>query len=179
MMTDNLKLILDLSDSNSSAIHKLSIAFLPKIQALVLKNGGKEEDIKYILEELIADLYLKVNEAFDFDKYKIDLLVMTLCVMLFKKRRIERKDRSPLIIDQDYYETSKLKLSAKKYASLEKKCSEAINNLGEPGRTIINLTFNSGDSDESIVGHVHLDSIEQLNQKRIKLLDKCIENLSL
>ena len=52
-----------------------------------------------------------------------------------------------------------------------------INNMGEPGRTILRQSIFKNEEDSSLVEHVHFESTEQLQSRRIKLMNRCIELL--
>lgn len=179
-MTEKLNIVLNLSEQDPLHIDTFLEMYGANIESFVLKNGGNEEDVRTLLTGLISDLCIKNKEGFDYSKYKVDPLVMTICILLFKKRRKEKyKDRSPLIIDQDYYEPNRIKLSLEKYHKIKEKYESILEGIGEPGRTILKLTFNDRETDQAIVDHVHLDSVEQLNSRRMRFLDRCIENLML
>lgn len=176
-MGDKLKVIIDLKDLSAENIDRFNSVFANSIRSLVLKNNGNEEQFKKVLIDVISELYFRVRNFISFENYDPEILVYTLAYLVFKKSfSIKGKDRIPIILDQDYYETRALKILSLPYIKDEIKCDSIIKNMGEPGRTILRLSFFENQSDEQITNHVRFESSEQLKMRRTKLVDRCIES---
>lgn len=175
-MSSNLKLIQNLKSLDKEAIDEFKSQYGPLIQGLIQDNNGNEEDFKKVLLDVICELYYRVSNEIDFDNYEIDILVYTLAYMAFKTNLKEKKKKSsPIILSQNYYEQSSFKMLSKGLLKKEEKCEEIINSMGEPGRTILRLSFFEKKHDKEITKHVHFESEEKLRERRVQLIDRYIE----
>jgi len=175
-MNDDLKAVLDLKTLSSEALDAFISRYRKNVQKLVQQNGGSEELFQKVLTILIGELYFRVRNEISFDNYTIDILVNTLSIMILKSLLKQKpKERKPLIITQDYYERGKLRLESVGFYKNEDECKRVIKDIGEPGRTILRLSFFDREEDASIAKHVHFESEEQLKLRRLKVLDRCTD----
>ena len=52
---------------------------------------------------------------------------------------------------------------------------EALKKIGEPGRTLLKLSFHNFVEDHEVASHIHTDSINEMNIKRVRFLDRCVD----
>jgi DNA-directed RNA polymerase specialized sigma subunit len=108
----------------------------------------------------------------------MDTLMYSLAILALKKNtKSKDKKAMPLILKQKYYELTGMKLHSQSVLKKEEHCEEAVNSMGEPGRTILRLSFFDKKSDKDIAKHLHFESEEQVKRRRLKLLDRCIQIL--
>lgn len=174
-MTDKLRLILNLNSLSSESIDEFVSNFGEIIQGLVKNNQGTEEQYKNVLLDVLIELYFRVRSSISFEQYDAETLVYTLAYLAFKKQQ-KGRDRKAIILDQNYYEKGTVKLLSNELSKNLDKCEEIIKEMGEPGRTILRLSFYENMEDDEIKEHVHFESLEQLNKRRVKLVDRCIES---
>ena len=176
-MTNKLKIITSLKELSPENIDAFISEYAAIIQALVKNNNGNEKQYRKVLLDVISELYFRVRNDISFDKYDPDVLVYTLAYLALKKSYSGNpKDRKPIILDKNYYEKGSLKFLSSSYTKDEEKCDSIIRSMGEPGRTILRLSFFENEEDEIIAKHVHFESCEQLKNRRVKLLERCIES---
>jgi hypothetical protein len=175
-MTDDLKAVLDLKTLSPQALDQFISTYGKSVQKLVQQNNGSEELFQKVLTGLIGELYFRLRNGISFENYAIDILVNTLSIMILKKAMNKKpKERRPLIITQDYYEREKLHLESIGFYKNEDECKQVIKDIGEPGRTILRLSFFDREEDAAIAKHVHFESEELLKMRRLKVLDRCTE----
>jgi hypothetical protein len=178
-MSDDFKTVLDLKKLDSKALDNFISRYGKSVQKLVQQNNGSEELYRKVLTDLISELYFRVRNDISFENYSIDILVNTLAIMTLKNALNKKpKERNPLILTQDYYERGKIRLESLGSFKNEEECMRIIKGIGEPGRTILRLSFFDKEEDASIAKHVHFESEEQLKFRRLKVLDRCIESTS-
>jgi hypothetical protein len=177
-MPNKRSIILNLSSLNSEVIESFIAEFGPSIQELIISNQGDEKKYQKVLLDVVSELYYRVRNKVSFEKYDPDILVYTLAYLALKKNyEGKAKDRKPIILNKMYYERGALRMLSAAYTKNEKHCEDIIKEMGEPGRTILRLSFFDNNKDEQIAKHVHFESVDQLNNRRAKLLDRCIESL--
>ena len=175
-MTSKIKLIHDLKSLDKEVIDEFKSQYGLLIQGLVQENSGNEEDYKKVLLDVISELHYRVSNEIAIDNYDADILVYTLAFMAFKTNLKERsKKNDPIILSQNYYELTSFKMLSRPFLKNEKKFEEIINSMGEPGRTILRLSFFEKKNDKEITKHVHFESEEKLRERRVQLLDRCIK----
>jgi len=175
-MSNKLKLIYKLKSLDKEAIDEFKSQYGLLIQGLIQENNGNEEEYKKVLSDVISELHYRVSNEIDFDNYDVDILVYTLAYMAFKTNLKEGSKKSnPIILSQNYYELASFKMLSRPFLKKEKKFEEIINSLGEPGRTILRLSFFEKKNDKEIAKHVHFESEEKLRERRVQLIDRCIE----
>lgn len=176
-MSEKLTTITNLSSLSSTVVSDFIKEFGPSIQELVIQNNGSIEKYQKVLLDVIGELYFRVRNNISFDKYDPDILVYTLAYLALKKNYTGKvKDRKPIILNEMYYERGTVRMLSAAFAKEEDHCKKVINEMGEPGRTILRLSFFDGQDDVQTAKHVHFESVEQLNSRRVKLLDRCIES---
>lgn len=176
-MTDKLKVITSLKNLNTESIDDFISLYAFSIQDLIKNNSGDEKLYRNVLLDVISELYFRVRNSIAFEEYDPETLVYTLAYLSLKKNYSGKtKDRKPIILDRNYYEKGSVKLLSTFYTKNEEKCESIIKDMGEPGRTILRLSFFENEEDEEIAKHVHFESSEQLKSRRVKLLDRCIES---
>ena len=175
-MSNKLKIILNLKKLDKAAIDDFKSQYGALIQGLIQENNGNEDDYKQVLLDVISELYYRVSNDISFEEYDIDILVYTVAYLTFKAGlKAKSKKNIPIILSQNYYEPTSFKLLSQAFLKNEKKYEEIVNSIGEPGRTILRLSFFERKSDIEIAKHVHFESEEKLRERRVKLLERCIK----
>ena len=177
-MTDKQELILSLRSLSKEGIAGFISTFGPSIQELIVINQGNEELYKKVIIDLLSEINYRLNNSISFDNYDIDTYIYSLAILVLKWN-IKTKDKkaAPLILKQNYYELTGMKLYSQSVLKKEALCEETVNSMGEPGRTILRLSFFDKKSDKDIAKHLHFESEEQVKKRRLKLLDRCIQIL--
>ena len=177
-MTDKKELILSLKSLSKEGIDGFISTFGPSIQELVIINQGNEELYKRVMIDLLTEINYRLNNSISFENYDLDSLLYSLAILVLKKH-VKAKDKKakPLILKQHYYELTGMKLYSQSLLKKEERCEEAVNSMGEPGRTILRLSFFDKKSDKDIAKHLHFESEEQVRNRRLRLLDRCIQML--
>jgi hypothetical protein len=174
-MSNKLKAIRSLNPLSPEAIQGFTNEYGDSIQELIIANNESEKSFQKVLLDVISELYFRLRNAVSFDEYEPEVLVYTLAYLSLKKN-LKGKDRKAIILTRMYYESSAIKLLTAPFVNKEEKCASIIKAMGEPGRTILRLSFFDNKEDDQIVNHVHFETIEQLQSRRVKLMDRCIES---
>lgn len=175
-MTNKLNQITQLGSLSSSTIAEFVNDFGADIQCIIHDNRGSDSLYRENLLNVISELIFRVKNKVSFSDLDPVMLVNTLSYLFLIKDRSNK--RKPIIYSVKHYDMRSIKLLSYSIISHDKKCEELINNIGEPGRTILKLSFFEQSSDKEITEHVQFDSVEALQQRRVKLLDRCSEKLA-
>ncbi len=174
-MTSNLEVVSRLESLSSKTIDDFVSTFGNDIQSIVLENGGADSFYRENLLNVISELIFRLKNKVSFKEFDIRTLINTLSYLFLIKDRISKK--KPIIYSVKHYDMRSVKLLSYALITHDKECENTINNIGEPGRTILKLSFFEKGSDKEIADHVQFDSIEVLQQRRVKLVDRCSDIL--
>jgi len=174
-MTTKLEIVTRLKSLSSDAISEFVSSFGSDIKRIIVDNGGSDTLLKANLLNVISELVFRLKSRISFDEYDADTLVNTLSYLFLIKDRSNKK--KPIIYSVRHYDMRSIKLLSYDLISDDKKCEDIVNNIGEPGRTILKLSFYENNSDREIAEHVQFESTELLQQRRVKLVERCSENL--
>lgn len=174
-MASNLEVITRIESPSSETIAEFVSTFGDDIQRIVLENGGSDSFYRENLLNVISELTFRLKNKISFKEFDVKTLVNTLSYLFLIKDRVSKK--KPIIYSVKHYDMRSIKLLSYVLIAHDKECEKAINNIGEPGRTILKLSFFEKGSDVEITEHVQFDSIEVLQQRRVKLVDRCSDIL--
>jgi len=174
-MTSNLEVVSRLESLSSKTIDDFVSTFGDDIQSIILENGGADSFYRENLLNVISELIFRLKNKVSFKEFDIRTLINTLSYLFLIKDRISKK--KPIIYSVKHYDMRSVKLLSYTLIAHDKECENTINNIGEPGRTILKLSFFEKGRDKEIAEHVQFDSIEVLQQRRVKLVDRCSDIL--
>ena len=174
-MSKDLEVVTRLESLSSETIGDFVSTFGDDIQSIILENEGADSFYRENLLNVISELTFRLKNKISFKEFDIRTLINTLSYLFLIKDRISKK--KPIIYSVKHYDMRSVKLLSYTLIAHDKECENTINNIGEPGRTILKLSFFEKGSDKEIADHVQFDSIEVLQQRRVKLVDRCSDIL--
>lgn len=145
------------------------------IVKFVFDNNGDSKIAKEIISLIILEIYYRVNyDQFD-NNVDNSKLVNTIAFKVLSD--YNRSKGKPVVMKFD------LKILSPEECDLftnnmniERAIIDgALKKIGEPGRTLLKLSFHNFANDNEVASHIHTDSNNQMNIKRVRFLDKCVE----
>jgi hypothetical protein len=177
-MDDKLRSIMNLKSLSSESIDDFLSIYSAIIEGLIKNNDGTVIQYRDVINIVLMELYYRVKNNISFEKYDIDTFIYSLAYLAFRTQyKGKVKDRKAIVLNYNYYERGEVKLLSVEFSKKLAKCEEIINEIGEPGRTILRLSFYDNIKDEQILEHIHFETLEKLNNRRVKLIERCIESI--
>lgn len=173
--TDN-EVILGILNNSESVLKRLYLAYFPMVLQLIINNSGDADDAKDIYQETIIILYNKIKNG-DFElSSKLKTYIYSVSRRLWLKRlaQLNRyggdiKDFEEfLAVDDDAERNNERDI-------LFNKMGDALNQLGEPCRTIIEDFYIKNRSMKEICedfGYTNADNAKTQKYKCLQRLKK-------
>ena len=127
-----------LRQDNEQALAYLYKTHFPMIQHFILNNNGSDDDAKDIYQEAVIIFYEKVRQA-DFTlSCQIKTFLYSVCRRLWLKRLAAKAKNTGSIDDfQEFLPAGNEDIEADETEIKFRVMAEALNQLGEPCRTLI------------------------------------------
>lgn len=100
MPSDSTNYILAIQANNSEGIKAIYTAFLPRISAFILRNGGKEEDAQDVFQDALIILFEKSSAANFELSSSFYTLLYGICRNLWGNR-LQKKSRTEVTLNDD------------------------------------------------------------------------------
>ncbi len=127
----------ELRKKNTAALKQLYKTHYPMVLNLVLTNNGSEQEAKDVFQEAIIHFYERLQQVEFVLTCKIKTYLYAVSRRLWLKRLAEQKKQVRMEEDDRFAgvedEMTELERKEKSFQAMDK----ALNNLGEPCRTIV------------------------------------------
>ena len=169
-------IILGILNESPETLNRLYTTYFPMVLQLVLNNSGDEDDAKDIFQESVIVLYNKVKTG-NFELHsKLKTFIYSVSRRLWLKRlSIDAKTVRNV---QDFEEFFPVEDDLEMHEEKDKQfqmMDAALNQLGEPCRTIINDYYIQGKSMQEIsekFGYTNSDNAKTQKYKCLQRLKK-------
>lgn len=174
------EIILGILNNSSEVLRYLYKEYYPMALQLVLNNSGTEDEAKDIYQEAIIVLHNKIKNG-DFElSSKLKTFIYSVCRRLWLKRLNHRSKYSENIKDyEDHFSVEHdLELHEEKDKQF-KQMHEALSDLGEPCKTIIEDFYVHNLSMQDICekfGYTNADNAKTQKYKCLQRLKKIFFN---
>ena len=145
------------------------------IVKFVSDNNGDNNTAKEIINRVILEIYYRVNyDQFD-NNVDNSVLVNTIAFNVLSE--YNRSKGKPVVMkfDLKILSPEECNLFTSERNLKRTIVDEALKKIGEPGRTLLKLSFHNFADDNEVASHIHTDSNNEMNMKRVRFLDKCVE----
>lgn len=170
------EVVLGILNNSVEALNKLYVAYFPMVLQFILNNNGDEDDAKDVYQETIIVLYNKVKSgSFELSsKLKTYIYSVSRRIWLKKLAQHSRKTNNiadfedVLVVDDD------LEQHEQKDMQFDK-MKVALDNLGEPCKTIIQDFYIHNQSMQDICekfGYTNADNAKTQKYKCLQRLKK-------
>lgn len=170
------EVVLGILNNSVEALNKLYVAYFPMVLQFILNNNGDEDDAKDVYQEAIIVLYNKVKSgSFELSsKLKTYIYSVSRRIWLKKLAQHSRKTSNiadfedVLVVDDD------LEQHEQKDMQFDK-MKVALDNLGEPCKTIIQDFYIHNQSMQDICekfGYTNADNAKTQKYKCLQRLKK-------
>jgi len=138
-------------------------------------NNGDTKTTNEIIGKIILEIYYRINyDQFD-ELIDNSLLINTLAFKLLSEYNRSKGKPVVLKFDLEVLDPEKIELFTSEANSKRSIIDEALKKIGEPGRTLLKLSFHNFAEDNEVASHIHADSIKEMNIKRTQFLDRCVD----
>jgi hypothetical protein len=158
-------------------IDKFILRYGNTINNLVLENGGDARLVNETLSSVILEIYYRIKYDAYNDKIDNNNLVKAITFRVLEDMFTEDKRSADLILNAKVLDLEKCKLFIKQINFNGDDVASALKNIGEPGRTALKLSFFNYAPNDEVVAQIQSNSIEEMNNKRMRFLDKCVQLL--
>jgi len=170
------EVILGILNNSESVVKRLYIAYFPMILQLIINNNGNEDDAKDIYQEAIIVLYNKVKNG-DFElSSKLKTYIYSICRRLWLKRLSHMNRYGGDIKDFQEYLAVDDETEKNNDRDIQfNKMGNALNQLGEPCKTIIEDFYIHNRSMQEICenfGYTNADNAKTQKYKCLQRLKK-------
>ena len=145
------------------------------IVKFISDNNGDAKMAKEIISRIILEIYFRIN----FDQFDINTdnseLVDTITFMILSEHYRSRGKPAVLKFDLQVQGSEKFNLFTNDENFSKTTVDEALKKIGEPGRTLLKLSFHDFAEDHEVASHIHADSSNEMNIKRVRFLDRCVD----
>lgn len=178
--TDN-DIILGILNNSTTVLNYLYKEYYPMALKLVLNNNGTEEEAKDVYQESIIILHTKIKNG-DFElSSKLKTFIYSVCRRLWLKKLNHRGRQTENI--KDYEDFIPVENDLEQHEEKDKqfnKMHDALENLGEPCKTIIEDFYIRNMSMQDICekfGYTNADNAKTQKYKCLQRLKKMFFNL--
>ena len=138
-------------------------------------NNGDTKAANEIISKIILEVYYRMNyDRFDDDTDNSELVDNIAFRILSDYNRSIGK---PVVLkfDLNISKPDKIELFTSEANLNITTIDSALKSIGEPGRTLLKLSFHNFAEDQEVASHIHADSKEEMNLKRARFLDRCVD----
>ena len=148
-----------------------------QISIFVSENVDDTALIRKTISWVILEVYYRINYGlYDLTADNTHLIntlsFKVLSELLAQNNAVDTLNINSVILNP---EKCKLFLNSENFKS--NAIAKALKEIGEPGRTALKLSFFNKVEENEIVKYIQADSSEQMNKKRLRFLDKCLNLL--
>jgi hypothetical protein len=163
---------------NDRFIDKFIAKYGAAINNFVLENGGNAKFVQETLCKVILEIYYRAKYNHYDNKADNSILINAITFKVLEK--LFKKDgRSvDLKLNVEVLDSEKCKLFTKHIDFNKDEISSVLKSVGEPGRTALKLSFFNMVENDEVVSQIQANTIEDMNYKRMRLLDKCVQLLN-
>jgi len=147
------------------------------ISNFVFENDGDTNLVQKTVSGVILEVYYRIKYGQYDQTAENDILINTLSFKVLSNLLAKIKSRTTLKLNIEILNPEKCKLFINSENFNSNAIETALKEIGEPGRTALKLSFFNKVEEKEIVKYIQADSIEQMNKKRVRSLDKCLKLL--
>lgn len=147
------------------------------ISNIVIENKGDALFAKKITACVILEIYFRIKYDHYDERADNSLLISKIALNVVANLNAKDSRSNAKKIDTIDQNPEEYKLVVNQNNINFETIEEALKKVGEPGRTALKLSFFDCASDEKITDHIQADSINDMNKKRVRFLDKCVSLL--
>lgn len=138
-------------------------------------NNGDTKTRNEIISKIILEIYFRINyDRFD-EEIDNSVLIDTIAFKLLSEYNRSKGIQAVLKFDLKALDPDKIELFTNEANLKRSTIDEALKKIGEPGRTLLKLSFHNFAEDHEVATHIHTDSTNEMNIKRVRFLDRCVE----
>lgn len=138
-------------------------------------NDGDTKTRNEIISKIILEIYFRINyDRFD-EETDNSVLIDTIAFKLLSEYNRSKGKPAVLKFNLKVLDTEKIELFTNEANLKRSTIDEALKKIGEPGRTLLKLSFHNFAEDHEVTTHIHTDSTNEMNIKRVRFLDRCVE----
>ena len=146
-----------------------------RIVKFISDNKGDTKTINEIICKTILEIYYRMNyDRFD-DQIDNSVLVYTIAFKVLSDYNRSKGNPVVLKFDLEVLDSEKIELFTNEENLKISNIDLALKKIGEPGRTLLKLSFHDFAEDKEVAMHIHANSIDDMNIKRVRFLDKCVD----
>lgn len=164
-------LLQGLAKSDKKAVETIYKENYNMVQALIIRNNGNTEDAKDVFQEAMIVLYEKVRSGTFELNCQIKTYVFSVCRRLWLKR-LQQLNRFTTEVDglQDVIQVEE-EIEAHERRNTEFQLMEkAINNLGEPCKSLLEAYYLQKKSMQEIAGNFGYTNADNAKNQKYKCL---------
>jgi len=149
-----------------------------RLVKFISDNNGDAKTENEIVGKIILEIYYRINyDRFD-DETDNSVLVDTIAFKILSDYNRSKGKSVVLKFDLEVLNPEKTELYTNDANINLSTVDMALKKIGEPGRTLLKLSFHDFAEDQEVALHIHADSIDEMNIKRVRFLDRCVELIS-
>src|ERR1700712_127670 len=170
------EVILGILNNSESVLKRLYLAYFPMVLQLIINNNGSADDAKDVYQEAIIVLYNKVKTG-DFElSSKLKTYIYSVCRRLWLKRLAHNNRFGGDIKDFQEYLSVDDETEKNNERDIQfNKMGDALQQLGEPCKTIIEDFYINNKSMQEICdefGYTNADNAKTQKYKCLQRLKK-------
>ncbi|KIO78185.1 RNA polymerase subunit sigma-70 [Pedobacter lusitanus] len=170
------EVVLGILNNSEDALNKLYIGYFPMVLQFILNNNGDEDDAKDVYQEAIIILYNKIKSG-DFElSSKLKTYIYSVCRRIWLKKLAQQSKKTNNVADFEDVESVEVDLEYHEEKDLQfEKMGSALQNLGEPCKTIIQDFYINNLSMQDICekfGYTNTDNAKTQKYKCLQRLKK-------
>ncbi len=174
------EVVLGILNNSEDALNKLYAAYFPMVLQFILNNSGDEDEAKDVYQEAIIVLYNKVKEGSFELSSKLKTYIYSVSRRIWLKKLTQRNKKTSNIADFEEVLVVDDDLEQHEQKDLQfDKMQEALENLGEPCKTIIQDFYIHNLSMQDICekfGYTNADNAKTQKYKCLQRLKKLFFN---
>jgi RNA polymerase sigma factor (sigma-70 family) len=170
------EVVLGILNNSADALNKLYTGHFPMILQFILNNNGDEDDAKDVYQEAIIILYNKIKSG-DFElSSKLKTYIYSVCRRIWLKKLSQQSKKTNNI--DDFEDVIAVEFDVEQHEAKDlqfEKMGEALLNLGEPCKTIIQDFYINNLSMQDICekfGYTNTDNAKTQKYKCLQRLKK-------
>lgn len=138
-------------------------------------NNGDKKTVNEIIGKIILEIYFRINyDEFD-EEADNSVLIDTIAFKILSEYNRSKDKPVVLKFDLKILDPEKMELFTNESNLKRSTVDEALKKIGEPGRTLLKLSFHNFAEDHEVASHIHTDSTNEMNIKRVRFLDRCVD----
>ena len=157
---------------NERFVKKITDRYLTAVRNLAALFGIDGPKVIEIVKGLLLELYFRMNYK-GLEERQIDeqlILLLAFKIMEADGRKLPDSGEIAALVDLERAESEKW--LTRKWWKKKQSIDDALNTIGEPGRTLLKLSFFDFTDDEAITGHLHFGSEDEMRKKRVRALER-------